>query len=393
VFNLEMDVSLQLIMAGIYFHIPFCKQACHYCDFHFSTQMDQKGELIACLLKELDLQQNYLEGEVIETIYFGGGTPSLLSPAELREILNHVYKYFSVADRPEVTLEANPDDLSLNKLLEMRSAGINRLSIGIQSFDDQVLRFLNRAHGSAQATNAIISSQQAGFDNVSIDLIYAIPGQSVDQWLKNIRQGIDLHPQHISSYSLTIEEKTVFGRWAHAGKFKGIPDDDAASQLETLVEQLDRHDYHQYEVSNFSLPGYESKHNTSYWKGKKYLGIGPSAHSYDLQSRQFNVANNSQYIRSIQKGTIPFTLDPLTKADHINEYLLTTLRTSWGADLPYILLKWNYDLLKKNAPYIAQLQAANLAVIEHQHLTLTPKGKLLADKIASDLFLDTPEVS
>lgn len=374
-------------MAGIYIHIPFCKQACHYCDFHFSTQLDKKSELVDALVKEIDFQRNYLEGEEVGTIYFGGGTPSLLEDRQLQQLLDKIRATLLLTGAPEITLEANPDDLSLEKLTALKLLGVNRLSIGIQSFDDNVLRFLNRAHHSADAQQCVHDARRVGIDNISIDLIYAIPGQTEEQWLKNIETAIHLRPQHISSYSLTIEDKTVFGKWAKSGKFTPVIEDAAAGQLETLVSILDKAGYNQYEVSNFAKPGFESKHNSSYWKREKYLGIGPSAHSYNRSSRQFNVKNNALYVKAIQNGTIAFDLESLSREDHVNEYLLTTLRTSWGASLHTLKKEWAHDLFEKNTKYLQTLTNNQLAVIENDHLKLTQKGKLLADKIASDLFL------
>lgn len=374
-------------MAGIYIHIPFCKQACHYCDFHFSTQLDKKHELVEALVTEIDLQRNYLEGEPITTIYFGGGTPSLLGTLQLEKIIKQIRATFPVVASPELTLEANPDDLSLEKLNELKQVGVNRLSVGIQSFDNSVLRFLNRAHSSDEARRSVENARRTGIDNISIDLIYAIPGQSQEQWVKNVQTAIELDANHISSYSLTIEEKTVFGNWSKAGKFTPVVDDVAAGQLEILVDILARAGYHQYEVSNFAKPGFESQHNSSYWKREKYLGLGPSAHSYDRKSRQHNIRNNHIYIQSLQKGQIPFEKEMLTREDHVNEYLLTTLRTSWGANLQTLNNEWNFDLLAKNKLYVQGLTDNQLATIEKDHLKLTQKGKLLADKIASDLFL------
>jgi oxygen-independent coproporphyrinogen-3 oxidase len=374
-------------MAGIYLHIPFCKQACHYCDFHFSTNQSVKTELTDALAKELTIQKNYLEGEIINTIYFGGGTPSLLSEDELKTIFDTVYSNYNVSSNAEVTFEANPDDLSLNKLHSMLNHGINRLSIGIQSFDDAILQFLNRAHSKESAIRSIENAREVGFKNISIDLIYAIPGQTNTAWKSNIEQAIALQPEHISSYSLTIEDKTTFGRWSAQGKLKAIEDDVAAVQLEMLMETLTKAGFDQYEVSNFGKPGFYSQHNSSYWKQEKYLGIGPSAHSYNGTSRQYNIANNHLYIQSIASGEIPSTKEVLTKEDRINEYLLTTLRTSWGCDLHLIKTEFAYDLLKDHASYIDSLTAKDLIAFHDHHLKLTKTGKLLADKIASDLFL------
>lgn len=372
-------------MAGIYLHIPFCKQACHYCDFHFSTNTSMMDDMVEALKHEILLQQQYLQNQPVETIYFGGGTPSMLPSLRIKELLNLIREKFPVKD-PEVTLEANPDDLNPAKLRELRLAGVNRLSIGIQSFQDDVLKFLNRAHNSSSALECVRDSRAAGFDNISIDLIYAIPGQTEDAWKKNIEQALALNPEHISSYSLTIEEKTVFGKWSAAGKLKNISDDQSATQLEMLVDLLEKAGYHQYEVSNFCRPGFESKHNSSYWKRKFYLGVGPGAHSYNGSSRQFNVRNNHLYLQSLKRNIIPFEIENLSGSDQINDYLMTTLRTTWGTDLKVLSEEFGYDVLKAHKGYIASLLSTGLAIVENDFLILTKRGKMMADKIASDLF-------
>jgi len=373
-------------MAGIYLHIPYCKQACYYCDFHFSTNLQNKGALVKSIVREIQLQRDFLSGETIHTIYLGGGTPSLLSIAELNEIFTTIRQYFPVDPHAEVTLEANPDDLSEQTLKDLSTTMVNRLSIGIQSFDNEVLKFLNRAHQADAAKNSVELARKAGFNNISIDLIYAIPGQHDNAWKKNIEQGLALQPQHISSYSLTIEEKTVFGKWASNGKLTETPDDDSALQLEMLIDMLEAKGFEHYEVSNFSLPGFQSKHNTSYWKQQKYLGVGPSAHSYNGIARQFNVRNNFEYIKTLSNNQVPATREVLTREDKINDYLLTTLRTSWGTDLAILKSAYSYDLIEIHQPYIARLLEQDLATVTGSVLLLTRKGRLLADKISSDLF-------
>ncbi|RAW03335.1 radical SAM family heme chaperone HemW [Pseudochryseolinea flava] len=374
-------------MAGIYLHIPFCKQSCHYCDFHFSTKQDQKTLMVQAIDQELVMQKSYLENERIQTIYFGGGTPSLLTREELEQLLLTIRAHYDVDEHSEITIEANPDDLTEFYLREIQSIGINRLSIGIQSFDDGVLQYLNRAHQSAAAKECVQSAQRAGFNNISIDLIYAIPGQDHSRWIKNIHDAIALQPQHISAYALTIEEKTAFGKWAKQGKLSIVDDEIAATQLEILIDELATAGYAQYEVSNFSLAGCESKHNSSYWKQQKYLGVGPSAHSYNSSSRQFNISNNPLYLKAIAGSEIPATVEVLTNADNINDYLMTTLRTAWGTDLSFLKDKWGYDLKKEQHAYIESLLSGALARLENGKLILTKRGKLLADKISSDLFV------
>ncbi len=343
--------------------------------------------LVNALASEIELQKGYLEGGAIETIYFGGGTPSLLLPSELELLFKTIRKNFTIQSNAEITLEANPDDLSPGKLEDLKSIGVNRLSIGIQSFDDEILRSLNRVHDSSMARRSIESAYAVGFNNISIDLIYSIPSQEDDLWRKNILEALRFQPTHISAYSLTIEEKTVFGTWAARGKFKAVDDDHSALQLQLLVEMLTADGLEQYEVSNFCRPGYMSRHNSNYWRGNSYLGIGPSAHSYNGVSRQHNVSNNFHYVENIQKKKVPSSLEILTREDKINEYLLTRLRTSWGADLEQLRLDFGIDIVADNATYLDQLQQNALAVLQSDTLVLTGKGKLLADKIASDLFV------
>lgn len=376
-------------MSGIYLHIPFCRQACHYCDFHFSTNLENQNDVIAALKRELFLRKQYLDNEPVKTIYFGGGTPSVLSSAQLKELMTVIQHNFILEPEAEITLEANPEDLTIENLMVFQETGINRLSIGIQSFDPKVLKFINRSHNEEAAFTSFTLARKAGFKNISIDLIYSIPDQPDSIWLKNIHQAIDLQPEHISSYSLTIEERTVFGRWHEKGKLKSIDDEDAARQLEILMKEMDQAGYEQYEISNFSKPGFQSKHNSSYWKREPYLGIGPSAHSYNGSSRQYNVSNNYEYLKNLNLDIVPFVREELSREDKINDFLLTSLRTSWGADLSILRLEMNYDVLKVHSAYLKKLLDENFIRIENDFLTLTNKGKLLADKISSDLFLVT----
>jgi oxygen-independent coproporphyrinogen-3 oxidase len=374
-------------MAGIYLHIPFCKQACNYCDFHFSTNQKTRAELIEAMVRETELQKNYLDQEPIETIYFGGGTPSLLSSHEIEALLKPIFSLHSVNPKAEITLEANPDDLSKEKLQDLHSLGINRLSIGIQSFDDSVLKFFNRAHHSSEAKRCVEEARSAGFQNLSLDLIYAVPGQDHDQWLKNIETAIQLLPEHLSAYTLTIEEKTVFGKWAKTGKLKKADEEFAAAEFEILMNTLGHAGYEHYEISNFSKPGFRSRHNSNYWRGEKYLGLGPSAHSYNKESRQFNVSNNSLYLKSLKEYKVPFESELLSLENKINEYIFTSLRTSWGCNLTYLKKSFSYDLLSDQKNYLTDIMAKGLIQLEEQNLKLTHKGKFVADQIASDLFL------
>ncbi len=374
-------------MAGIYLHIPFCKQACHYCDFHFSTNATTKTDLIHAMGEEILLQQDYLGGEILNTIYFGGGTPSLLNKDELSLLLNTIFQTHTVASDAEITVEANPDDLTIQKLSELKSLGINRLSIGIQSFDDHLLSYLNRVHHADTAEQCVGMARKIGFENISIDLIYAIPGLSNQLWQKNIALAVELQPQHISAYALTIEEKTTFGKWLSRGKIKPVDESFAAEHLETLMKELDKAGYNHYEISNFAKPGFESRHNSNYWRAEKYLGIGPSAHSYNTLSRQHNILNNLQYIRSLREKIIPFEIEILKREDHINEYILTTLRTDLGCNVEKLRNDFDYDVLKLHGGYLEELKKHKLITLENKTLKLSQAGKLMADKISSDLFL------
>lgn len=346
-----------------------------------------RTNLVDALVKEIWQQQHYLSGETIETIYFGGGTPSLLLQNELTQLLDAVRSTQRLSVNSEITLEANPDDLTPVRLKEFLNAGINRLSIGIQSFRNGTLAFLNRAHNGGEAISAFNQARDIGFKNISIDLIYAIPDQTDEHWASDIQTAIQLSPEHLSCYSLTIEEKTVFGKWSVAGKIKPTEEETASRHLVSLMEALEGAGYEHYEISNFAKPGFQSKHNSSYWKEAKYLGIGPSAHSFNGVSRQYNISNNSLYLKSINQGAIPFEREELTRADKINEYILTTLRTNWGTDLEKMKREFQYDIQKENNKYLNELLEEEFATLKGGILMLTKKGKLLADKISSDLFL------
>lgn len=373
-------------MAGIYIHIPFCRQACHYCDFHFSVNLQPRPEMIAAISKELYLQKDYLQGERIETIYWGGGTPSLLTGKEIRSILDTLRSIHSVSAAAEITLEVNPDDLNPLSLREFREAGITRLSLGVQTFHTHQLKSLNRIHDAAAAIKSFHEAREAGFNNISIDLMYSLPGETIDDWKEDIRQVVALNPEHISCYSLTIEEKTVFGKWAATGKLKPEPDETAARHLEILMDELERAGYEHYEISNFAKPGMRARHNSNYWGGIKYLGVGPGAHSFNGVSRQFNISNNYAYLKSMQAGTLPFEKEILTRENKINEYLLTSLRTAEGADLALLKRLYGYDLMKEHEEYLSQLLNRQFITLQNHILKLTNTGKLLADKISSDLF-------
>ncbi|WP_258103077.1 radical SAM family heme chaperone HemW [Marinoscillum sp. MHG1-6] len=375
-------------MAGIYIHIPFCKQACHYCDFHFSTNLTNTNEMVRAILLELAIRKDYLGSETIETIYFGGGTPSILEEAHIAMILNRIRKNHSVGTSPEITLEANPDDLNSKKLAGLKAAGINRLSVGIQTFQDDRLKLINRTHSAREAINCIKNAQEIGFDNLTADLIYALPPEEMDYWKHDLQQMVALKLPHISLYGLTIEEKTVFGNWVAKGKLQETSEDLAANQYKYAIEYLSDLGYRQYEVSNFAKPGYESRHNSAYWSGKSYLGIGPGAHSFDGQHRSYNIRHNHKYIEAIQSGEIPETVETLSDLQRINEIILTELRTVEGIDLNSLKIRWRKDLLNDQKEEIDNLLRSDFVKLENSQLSLTTAGFMVADDIALRLFYD-----
>ena len=350
--------------------------------------MGHKEATIQAIARELELRRSYLQGQEVKTIYFGGGTPSLLTQAELQLLLQTIKGLFIVSEDAEITLEANPDDLKPEKLQELRAAGINRLSIGLQSFHEPHLRLMNRAHNATESLQCVQDAQAAGFDNITVDLIYGIPAPDHSIWLNDLETLFSLNVQHVSCYALTIEPDTALGRWSKKGKFKPSEDDFTAQQFEILLEQMRQHGFVQYEISNFCQPGYESRHNSNYWRGVHYLGVGPSAHSFNGHSRQYNVANNRKYTAAISESIIPAEIENLTLADQANDYLLTTLRTTWGCDLAMLRDKYAYDVRASHKVYLQELLQKDLARIADDVLYLTDKGKLLADQITLDLMMD-----
>lgn len=372
-------------MSGIYIHIPFCKQACHYCDFHFSTSMAKKDAMVLALKKELVLRKDEFKDITVETIYYGGGTPSVLSSEEINQIIEAVYENYKVSEIPEITLEANPDDLSKNRIIELSNSSINRLSIGVQSFFEEDLQLMNRAH-SAQEAEESLSLVTRQFDNISIDLIYGIPGMSDDRWKQNIEKALSFDIPHISSYALTVEPKTALAHMVKKGEVQNVDDEQAEAQFHILVDTLEKAGYTNYEISNFGKEGYFSKNNTAYWQGKKYIGIGPSAHSFDGQRRGWNIRNNAKYLKSIQEGKLPMETEILTTTDRYNEYIMTGLRTIWGVSLKKITSEYgekysNYLLEQSSKPI-----ERKLLFLEGNTLKVTKKGKFLADGITSNLF-------
>ena len=372
-------------MAGIYLHIPFCKQACHYCEFHFSTTRKHQTEMVQAIAKELVLRKGEMPQDV-ETIYFGGGTPSLLNASELEFLLKTIYNHFKVSNTPEITLEANPDDLSEGVLQSLKAASVNRLSIGAQSFFEEDLLLMNRAHNASEAITCI-ENAQSYFENISIDLIYGMPKMTAERWLQNLDKAFQLNVPHLSCYALTVEPKTALKKFIEKGTVPPVEDELAQEHHALLVQQTEERGYVNYEFSNFGKPGFESQNNLGYWLGKPYLGVGPSAHSFDGNSRSWNIRNNSKYIQAIMKGELPLEREHLSLRDHYNEYVMTRLRTQWGINLEEVETRFN-SVCKAHVWEQAQphLQNGNL-LLEGHHLKVSAKGKFLSDGIASDLFL------
>lgn len=373
-------------MSGIYIHIPFCKQACNYCDFHFSTNLKKKDEMVLALAKEIQLRKNEFQDEIVETIYFGGGTPSILLIEDLRFLIDEVYGNYKIVENPEITVEANPDDLTENRIIELSKNKINRLSIGIQSFFEDDLKMMNRAHNAEEAKKCLETAIQY-FDNISIDLIYGIPEMSNEKWLQNIETALSFKVPHISSYALTVEPKTALHSFIHKGIIPQPDDEVAQEHFHILVDKLSENGFIHYELSNFGKENYFSKNNSSYWLGKKYIGIGPSAHSYDGKNRGWNISNNSLYIKSIQENKLPIEIETLTKTDCYNEYIMTGLRTIWGVSLERIEQEFGKTYLDYLNQQAAKFIEDHLLFVDNNILLTTKKGKFLSDGIASDLFL------
>lgn len=376
-------------MSGIYIHIPFCKQACHYCDFHFSTSLKKKGEMILALAKEITLRKEEFLNEKIATIYFGGGTPSLLSVDDITFLIDEVYKNFEVIEQPEITLEANPDDLSNDQIIRLSKTPINRLSIGIQSFFEEDLKMMNRAHNAEEAAKCLEIATQY-FDNITIDLIYGIPGMTNERWLQNVDKALSFGIPHISSYALTVETKTALDTLIKKGVIQKPNDGVANEHFHLLIKRLQENGFIHYELSNFGKSGYFSKNNSAYWLGKKYMGIGPSAHSFNGTQRSWNMANNTLYIKSIQENKLPSDIESLTIKDRYNEYIMTGLRTIWGISLKKIEQEFGIEYLdyfnKQSKKFIDEGLLEITSNEFEKVLKTTQKGKFLSDGIASDLF-------
>ncbi len=372
----------------LYIHIPFCKQACHYCDFHFSTNLSRKTELVDAICTEIKLQQAYLPDQPLETIYFGGGTPSLLTETELNRLFTTIYNQYTVAPDAEITLEANPDDLTDAAKLTMLRRYVNRLSIGIQTFDEASLRWMNRAHNAHEALASVDRARQAGFSSLSVDLIYGIPSRTDAAWETDLTTLLALDVPHLSAYALTIEPDTAFGRWERSGKLTPADEQLAATQFEQQTTALIDAGYEHYEISNFAKPGQYARHNTAYWQRRPYLGVGPSAHSYNGVSRQYNIANNARYIADIRQGVLPATVEELTVADQVNEYLLTGLRTQWGCSVAELDMLLGNDFSVQLQRELAELYQTGWLLRDGDRLRLTTAGKLFADRVAATLFVE-----
>jgi oxygen-independent coproporphyrinogen-3 oxidase len=374
-------------MAGIYIHIPFCRKLCHYCNFHRSVLIKNINAFLDALVKEIEIRKNYLGNELIETIYFGGGTPSILDIPEISLIISAIHNNFKVNDNPEITLEANPDDLSRDYLQGLiNSTPVNRLSIGVQSFYDDDLKLMNRRHNSLQAEESVKFARKTGFSNISIDLIYGLPGMNTDKWISNLNKSFSLNVQHISAYHLTFEPGTLFFRFLSEGKLSQPSEDESFNQFQALTRLAQKNKFIHYEISNFAKEGYFSVHNTNYWRQKKYLGIGPSAHSYNYNSRQWNIADNKKYVEEINRG-MPFTeMEALDTTTKFNDYLLTSLRTMWGVDLNYIENYFGSRYLNYiNGKSKKFLDAGNMEK-NRTILKLTNRGIFIADYIISELM-------
>ncbi|HLO43796.1 MAG TPA: radical SAM family heme chaperone HemW [Leadbetterella sp.] len=377
----------------LYIHIPFCKKACYYCDFHFSTNLSLKDKMVDAICKEIELQKDYLQNKKLQTIYFGGGTPSLLSGQDFEQIFSAISRFFDISSLEETTIETNPDDINLAKINEWKATGIDRVSLGIQTFDNELLKFMNRAHDANQSTNALELLLSNNLENITIDLIYAKNAKEFDIEKQNdiLRKDLEIvvpyNLSHISAYNLTIEDSTVFGKWLKQKKIEPIGEDYAAEQYEILVSSLTAQGFEQYEVSNFARGKKYAIHNSAYWKNEEYLGIGPSAHSYNLVSRQSNISNNAKYIGAIESGKVPFSIENLSISDKVNDYLLCGLRTIWGIDIKKIsqivgeIPPTFWDILNV-------LKNQNLLIQSEDTIKITTQGRIFSDKIASDLFFD-----
>jgi oxygen-independent coproporphyrinogen-3 oxidase len=374
-------------MSGIYFHIPFCKQLCHYCAFHKSISLQAKDEMLDCLKQELKLRKDYLGDHLISTIYLGGGTPSVYQPNEIQSLIDEVAKYFTIDSDAEITLEANPEDLTKSYLQELRNTSVNRLSVGIQSFHDEDLILMNRRHTGKEAFDAIRRAQDFGFSNISVDQIYGVPGLSMEKWKKNLDFVFELNIQHISSYHLMYDPNTIFSKKLEKGQLIEMDEEESFNQFNYLIDSTKKHGFNHYEISNFAKDGFISKHNSSYWKQEKYLGIGPSAHSYNLKQREWNIANNYKYIKAIKENTSFSEKEELSKLDCFNDFVMTSLRTYWGLNLELVRESFgeNYyqHCLVESKKYLLSEHVRQ----EGNAIILNDKGVFVSNDIMSDFFL------
>jgi oxygen-independent coproporphyrinogen-3 oxidase len=379
-------------MAGIYIHIPFCKQACYYCDFHFTTSTKHLPEVVDAICKELVIKSGRLSGENVESIYFGGGTPSILPPPLLHQIFDQIYRSYEIVANAEITLEANPDDLTATKIKELRQMPINRFSVGVQSFYDEDLRWMNRVHQASEALGSIKRCQDAGFENLTLDLIYGFPLLDDKKWLNNIQTAIDLQVSHISAYSLTVEDRTALAHQIKVGKSPKPDEEQSARQFLQLVNCLQQDGFEHYEISNYAKNKQYAIHNTNYWRNKPYLGIGPSAHGYDGGARYMNVVNNMKYLQALAGGNLAETIETLSTADRFNEYVMTALRTMWGIDLNYLSANFGSGTKAYVQTKLQEPDFEGRIILNENSISLNEEGKLFADGLAAALFLEEEEL-
>ncbi|MFC2087256.1 radical SAM family heme chaperone HemW [Bacteroidota bacterium] len=373
-------------MSGIYIHIPFCRKKCFYCDFYTIVNSLKKDDFLNALQKEIKQRKDYLGNSEVSTIYFGGGSPSILMEKDIQGILNEIIKYFKIKEKVEITLEANPDDLNFTYLSSLRKMGINRLSIGIQSFNNKHLKFLGRRHDSKKAKNSINESVSAGFDNISLDLIYGFQGLTHKEWEITLDEALSHSIQHISAYHLSIEPKTLFFRRLEQGKLKEISEGNSLKQYETLFVKLKEKNLMQYEISSFAIPGYESQHNSNYWKPKKYVGFGPSAHSYNLESRQWNISDVNTYVQELKGEHLPCTIEKLGEKTKFNEFIMTSLRTVEGINLPELCQHFNEFYINHVKNTFERIKSDQF-IKDSNFIRLTTKGLFISDRIIQEFML------
>ena len=373
-------------MAGIYIHIPFCKRRCIYCDFFSTIQSEKKPTYIHALCQELEMRKNYLEGEEIETIYLGGGTPSQLTEEELNEIFTSLYNIYKVKEDAEITLEANPDDLTPEYVSMLRRLPINRISMGIQTFQEETLKLLHRRHTARQAIEAFQRCREAGFRNISIDLMYGLPGETLDTWKEDLQQAIALHPEHISAYHLIYEEGTALWKLRDEHQVEEADEDLSVTLFKNLIDELKQAGYQHYEISNFCLPRLHSRHNSSYWTGKKYLGCGPSAHSFNGSSRQWNIASLDNYLKGIASGKPNYEIEELDLYTRYNDFVITSIRTCWGMSLSRLRSEYSEELYRYCLRMAKSHLEQGVLEIEEDTLRLTQEGIFISDGIMSDLL-------